>query len=153
MKLLRVEKDRYVFRLIPRERDLLAVVLRLYPVIPPAHQQLSKSSTPDKANQRLLDEALAEQRNENKKWIENLLTDSRRFQETEDSIEMTLTAGEIEWLLQVLNDVHVGNWILMGSPEKRTRLSPENENARFVDAMYLAEFFQGELLEAINRSS
>ena len=66
---------------------------------------------------------------------------------------MTLTAGEIEWLLQVLNDVHVGNWILMGSPEKRTRLSPENENARFVDAMYLAEFFQGELLEAINRSS
>ena len=150
MKLLRVENNRYVFKLVPREKDLLAIVLRLYPVIPSAHQQLHKSSTPDKANQRLLDEALAEQRNENKKLVEDLLTDSKRFRNAGDFTEMTLTSAEIEWVLQVLNDVHVGNWILLGSPEERPRFSPESKNARFVVIMDLACMFQSDLLQAIN---
>ena len=106
MKLLRVEKGRFVFTLAPREKDLLELVLRLYPVIPSAHQPLSKSSTTDKANQHLLDEALAEQRKENKNLVENLLTDPKRFHAAGDSVEMTLTGAEIEWVLQVLNDVH-----------------------------------------------
>ena len=152
MKLLRVEKDRHVFQLVPKEKDWLTIVLRLYPVIPSAHQSLSKSSTPDKANQRLLDEALAEQRKENKKLVEDLLTDPKRFRDVGNSVEMTLTSAEIEWVLQVLNDVHVGNWILLGSPEKRPRFSPESENAHFILVMDLACMFQSELLEAIGGS-
>ena len=153
MKLLRVENDRYFFHLVPREKDLLAVILRLYPVVPPAHQPLSKSSPLEPATERLLNEALAEQRKENKKLIEQLLGDKRRFRETEDSVEMILTAGDIEWVLQVLNDVHVGNWVLMGSPETRPRFSPESKDARFVVAMDLACMFQSELLQAIDRGS
>ena len=64
----------------------------------------------------MLDEALAEQRKENKQLVEKFLADADRFQETEGDVRMTLTAGEIEWLLQVLNDVRVGNWILLGRP-------------------------------------
>ena len=153
MKLLSVKKDRYSFQMVPRERELFAIILRLYPVIPSAHQPLSKSSTSDKANQRLLDEALAEQRKENRKLVENLLTDPRRFRETAGSIEMTLTAADIEWVLQVLNDVRVGNWILMGSPEDPPRFSPESESARFVVVMDLACMFQSELLDAIHHNS
>jgi hypothetical protein len=153
VKLLRVENGRYVFKLVPREKDLLTIVLRLYPVIPPAHQQLSKASTAEKAHQHLLDEALAEQRTENKRLVEDLLTDSQRFRNAGAFTEMILTAAEIEWVLQVLNDVHVGNWILLGSPEARPRFSPESENARFVVVMDLACMFQSELLEAINPSS
>jgi hypothetical protein len=150
MKLVRAERDRYVFKLVPREKDLLSIVLRLYPVIPPAHQGLSKASTAEKANQRLLDEALAEQRKENKKLVENLLKDPKRFRDAGDFTEMILTTGEIEWVLQVLNDVHVGNWILLGSPEERPRFSPESENGRFVVVMDLACMFQSDLLEAIS---
>jgi hypothetical protein len=150
VKLFRVENDRFFFQLVPREKELLEIVLRLYPVIPSGHQQLSKSSTPDKANQRLLDEALAEQRKENKKLVEDLLASPERFRAHGDLIELTLTASEIEWVLQVLNDVHVGNWVLMGSPDERPRFSPVSENARFVVAMDLACMFQAEFLEAIN---
>jgi hypothetical protein len=153
VKLLRVENNRYFFKLVPKEKDLLTVVLRLYPVIPPAHHQLSKSSTPEKANQRLLDEALAEQRKENQNLVEDLLTDPKRFRNAGDFIEMILTGAEIEWVLQVLNDVHVGNWILLGSPEERPRFSPESKDARFVVVMDLACMFQSDLLAAINPSS
>jgi hypothetical protein len=149
VKLLRVEDDRYVFQLPREELTLFAITLGLYPVIPPAHQPLSKGSKPDPANQRLLNEALAEQRKENKKHVEDFLTGAGRFQEVEDAVQMTLTAAEIEWLLQVLNDVNVGNWILLGSPEKPPPFYPNSENARFLLGMYQANAFQCDLLEAI----
>jgi hypothetical protein len=152
VNLLRVENDHYLFHLAKQERELLALILRLYPVIPAAHQPLSKSAAnPNPANQRLLDEALAEQRKENKKLVQSFLADPQRFLETETSCRLTLTAAEIEWLLQVLNDVHVGSWIRLGSPDKKlTRVAPDDPNAPHALAMDLATFFQMHLLEAVN---
>ena len=154
MKLLRVQNNQYLFELEGREKELLILVLRLYPVIPSAHQPVSKSSAPgDNPSQRLLDEALAEQRKENKKLVEGLLGDTHHFSETKDSCRMKLTAEEIEWLLQVLNDVRVGNWILLGSPDEEVWHSePNKQNAPYVWAMELAGFFQMHLLEAVNNA-
>jgi hypothetical protein len=153
VKLLRVEKDHYTFRLGHHEKGLFEFMLRLYPVIPSAHQSLSKTpGTPDQG-QRLLDEALAEQRKENKKQVEALLADTKRYQEGEHGPELTLTAGEIEWVLQVLNDVRVGNWILLGSPEEEDlRFEPDSESAPRVIVMHFAGKFQMELLEAIRQN-
>lgn len=152
MKLLRVENDRYFFLLGHREQALFQFVLRLYPVIPSAHQSLSKASPKMDENQRLLEEALAEQRKENKRQVEQLLRDARRLQETESGIEMNLSAAEIEWVLQVLNDVRVGNWILLGSPEEHPHFDPNAKNAPYVIAMGLASNFQMDLLEAIKHN-
>jgi hypothetical protein len=152
VRLLRVENDNYVFRLGKGEKELLAVVLGLYPVIPPAHQPISKSTViANKTNQHLLDEALAEQRNENKKLVASFLADARRFHETETSARMTMTPAEIEWLLQVLNDIHVGSWILAGEPDEHSSgLIPTEKNARHIGAMELARWFQIDLLAALN---
>jgi hypothetical protein len=152
VKLLRVENDRYFFRLGNDEKALFEFLLRLYPVIPSAHQALSKSSANKDENQRLLDEALAEQRKENKQHVEKLLTDTGRFTETQAGIEMTLTAGETEWLLQVLNDVRVGHWILLGSPDEHPRFDPDAENAAYVLTMRFASDFQMDLLKAIKHN-
>jgi len=154
VKLLRVQNNQYLFELEKREKEMLILVLRLYPVIPSAHQPVSKSLAPgDNPSQHLLDEALAEQRKENKKLVENFLGDTRHFSETKDSSRMKLTAEEIEWLLQVLNDVRVGNWILLGSPEEEIWHSePDSQNAPYVWAMELSGFFQMHLLEAISTS-
>lgn len=151
MKLLRVQNSQYLFELEKREKELLTLVLRLYPVIPSAHQPASKSLAPgENPSQHLLDEALAEQRKENKKLVENLLVDARHFSEIKDSWRMKLRAEEIEWLLQVLNDVRVGNWILLGSPDEEVWHSePNSQNAPYVWAMELAGFFQMHLLEAV----
>jgi hypothetical protein len=153
VRLLRLENDRYVFRLGKGEMELLALVLGLYPVIPAGHQAISKSSPiANKSNQRLLDEALAEQRTENKKLVASFLADTKRFHETETSARLTMTAGEVEWLLQVLNDVHVGSWILLGSPgDDSLDLIPTEKNARLIGAVELARWFQSDLLSALTQ--
>ncbi|HXT10576.1 MAG TPA: hypothetical protein VN873_03365 [Candidatus Angelobacter sp.] len=155
MNLLSVENDQYVFHLSRREMALLTLVLRLYPVIPPAHQPLSKTGAKSMdANQRLLDEALAEQRKENKKSVETLLADHARFHESGNSIRMTLKATDIEWLLQVLNDVHVGSWILLGSPQKELPLPvADDPRAPQIWALELARHFQSSLIDALNHGT
>lgn len=150
MKFLRLHNEHYFFELAEAEKELLTLILRLYPVIPPAHQPVSKNSKkPDPAHQQLLDEALAEQRRENKKLVDTFLADPKRFIETSDSFRLSLSAAEIEWLLQVLNDVRVGSWILLGSPdEEMPVIAPEDSNAPHAWAMELAGFFQNAFLRA-----
>ena len=69
MKLLSFSRNKLLLQLGKREKHLLFELLKLYPRIPPAHHKLTRSSRlPDQeASQKLLDEALAEQRAENKK--------------------------------------------------------------------------------------
>jgi hypothetical protein len=154
VKFLRVENDRYVFHLDKRDKELLILVLRQYPVIPPAHFRLSKSGkAAEESNQRLLDEALAEQRRENKKLVDVFVADPQRFSETQNFCRLKLTAGEIEWLLQVLNDIRVGNWVLAGSPEELPHSETGKWSTPQILGMELADFFQMNLLEAMNRKT
>ncbi len=142
--------DNYVLQFGKREMAVLLQILRLYPRIPPAHQRLSKSTrlAEQEASQRLLDEALAEQRAENKKQLESLLADPKRFRETEAGWRLTLSPGDFEWLLQILNDVRVGSWITLGSPEEKfERLN--QETAPHLWAMEMSGFFQMRMLEGI----
>ena len=116
MRLVRTTKTRLFFHLGHWEAHLLLEVLNLYPCLPPAHQKLSKAGRlPESdANQRLLDEALAEQRAENRKQLQALLADPRRFQQTAAGCRLSLSRAETEWLLQVLNDIRVGSWVRLG---------------------------------------
>jgi hypothetical protein len=150
VKVIRSTKDRLVFHLGRREQQLLLAVLKLYPCIPPAHQPLSKSAgLPDpEASQQLLDEALAEQRTESKRQLQALLSDTQRLQEHPDGWRLSLSASEVEWLLQVLNDIRVGSWVSLGSPEKKLGKLTKTTAPRLW-AMEMAGFFQMDLLHAI----
>jgi hypothetical protein len=150
VKLIRTTKAKLVFQLGRHEKRLLRDVLNRYPRIPPAHQPLSKSGrVPDRdANQRLLDEALAEQRAENKKQLQALLAAPNRFQETPAGCQLSLARSEMEWLLQVLNDIRVGSWICLGSPEEKLP-STTTAMARDYWMMEMAGCFQAQLLEAL----
>jgi hypothetical protein len=150
VKLIRSSKTKLFFHLGQREKRLLEQVLKLYPRVPSAHQVLSKSSRlPDREeNQRLLDEALAEQRAENRRQLRTLLADPARFEPTETGCRFWLARSEVEWVLQVLNDVRIGSWVILGSPEGK----PEGLDAKTAPhfwAMEMAGHFQMELLEAL----
>jgi hypothetical protein len=127
-----------------------AEVLKLYPRLPSAHLPISKTGRlPDlPANQQLLDEALKEQRAQNKKQIKELQADPRRWAHTKSGLRLSLTRADVEWLLQVLNDVRVGNWVLLGSPED---MAPalKQDNLPLYWAMEMCLFFQSGLLRAI----
>src|ERR1051326_1977007 len=101
MKLVRATKGNFLFYLSTREKQLLLQVLHLYPRVPPAHHRVSKSpkSNEPTESQRLLDEALAEQRSENKTKLEAFLTDPPRFQQSGTGWRLSLSPSELEWLL------------------------------------------------------
>jgi hypothetical protein len=152
MKLVRSTQSRLVFDLSQREEQMLLRLLKLYPCVPAAHHVLSQAGRLPgaAANQQLLDEALAEQRAQNKKQLQTLLADPHRLEHTESGARLSLSHVETEWIMQVLNDIRVGSWIQLGSPEgKPLELSPAKV-PHFV-AMERAGYFQMQLLEALEK--
>jgi hypothetical protein len=152
VKVLRSFKDKTVFHLSLREKELLVILFKRYPCVPSAHQPISKSAIlrDQEATQRLLDEALAEQRAENKRQLRTLLADPGRLKQTETGWQLSLSRADVEWLLQILNDIRVGSWIILGSPEERTALSLVNaKTAPHLWAMEMSGHFQMQLLEAL----
>ena len=119
MKLIRTKREKLVFEISLSEKRLLFDVLKLYPLISATHHRLTKSARTAKhdENQRLLEESLAAQREENRKNVRAMLDEPGHFKEMASGLQLTLSGPEIEWLLQVLNDVRVGSWIVLGSPD------------------------------------
>jgi hypothetical protein len=151
VRLSRKDKDCLVFQLHGREKQLLLHTLKLYPLVPPSHHLLSKNNDAQAAeeNQRLLEEALAERRQENRRQVLAMLEEPQRFRETKTGLELTLTPAEIEWLLQVLNDVRVGSWLILGEPEPGDEPEVTEANARYLLALELCGLFESSLLAGL----
>jgi hypothetical protein len=156
VKLLRSTDDHLVFQLGKREKRLLLDVLKLYPRIPPAHQKLTKSGrlSDQEASQKLLDEALAEQRADHKRQLQAFLADPNRFQESDTGCLLSLSAVDLEFLLQILNDIRVGSWIILGSPDPISELKLLNpRTGPDLWAMEMSGYFQMHLLESLQGSA
>jgi hypothetical protein len=153
VKLICVKKNHLIFELGEREKRLLFEVLKLYPLIPISHHQLTTkpASAETKADQKLLEEALAEQRKENKQQLEAMLNEESRFKKVRSGFHFSLSPQQAEWLLQVLNDVRVGSWLFLGQPDekkgKTIDLNPEN--AHYLWALELCGYFQSMILHAL----
>jgi hypothetical protein len=152
VKFLKLDGDKFVFQIGRREKSLLRDLLQLYPVVPLTHHQIGRS-TPSPSmepNQKLLEEALREHREENKKALEAMLKEPERFEEVPGGFHCVLSQFQLEWLLQVLNDIRVGSWLNLGSPDERhgKPLELNLQNARYLWAMELSGHFQMVLLSA-----
>lgn len=149
MKLNRTAEDKFLLELDSRERVLLEGLLRLYPCVPSSFMPVSKSGTlPDPAaSQKLIDDALSEQRSENKAQVQRFIGNSGRWREKNGKFQTSFTPAEVEWLLEILNDIRIGSWMLLGSPEERLEVVTE-ETAPHLWAMELAGFFQTRILQA-----
>ncbi len=154
MKLLRTLKSGHVFQLSLHEKQLLLDTIRLYPLVPAAHYRLSRGGKvpQPEEDQRLLEGALAEQRRENQRQALAMLNEPERFCEVESGFELRLTLPQIEWLLQVLNDVRVGSWLALGKPESDTEPAVTKQNAKFCLALQVSGLFQSALLAALGVS-
>lgn len=150
MKLRTRQNDELIFELTERERSCLVNVLGLYPLTPPAHYQLSRNQCvpePEEA-QKLLDEAMAEQRAGHRKALDEFLNSSTRFSKAGRKVLFTLSDPEADFLLQVLNDIRVGSWISIGSPVELPPI-PTPGNIRGISIMEIAGFFEGNILAAL----
>ena len=155
MKFLHARQEQLVFKISRREKCLLFEILQLYPLVSPAHHRLSQTAPARQFDdhQRLLEEALAAQREENRKNIQALLNESRRFQNTPDGLLLKISRPETDWLLQVLNDVRVGSWIALGSPDTEAgeKIALNEKTAPHIYSMEIAGAFETVFLDALTK--
>ena len=153
MKLIKREGEDFVLHIGRRERRLLFEVLKLYPLVPVAHHRVSQTAKQMDEHQTLLEEALAERRQENKRQLVAMLREEQRFKETDTGYRLTLSAPQMEWLLQVLNDIRVGSWLILGEPDEKKGkpVALTSENARHYAAMEFCGLFQMTLLDAVQQ--
>ncbi len=153
MNLIHAAADAFQFEISEGEKGLLFHLLQLYPLVPATHYRLSKDrQIPNREeNQHLLDEALSAQRLENRKQVEAMLNEPKRFAACAAGYQVSFSRGELEWLLQVFNDVRLGSWIALGSPDQQQEIRQRQtkQTARHVLTMDLAAFFEMALLGAI----
>jgi hypothetical protein len=116
MKLVEAKADQFVFRFSRREREMLVHILRQFPVGSRPVGPVSKQGDPDKLAEReaLLAEAMAEQRQQDRHLVDAFLGEQGRFAEVKGGFHL----AQMDWLLQVLNEVRVGLWVKAGRPEQ-----------------------------------
>jgi hypothetical protein len=153
VKLANKDDKGFTFLVGKKERELMISLLRRYPVIIGAHfKDRPKRKKPTK-NEELLQEALDEQQKENRTQLEEMLAESGRFEEDELGFRFHLKAEEMEWLLQIFNDVRVGSWIQLGEPEVESGFAIleqrlDEQTVQMAWTMEMAGLFEHELLEA-----
>ncbi|MSU40445.1 MAG: hypothetical protein EXS22_03305 [Pedosphaera sp.] len=159
MKLERRARGRWVLRLLPQEKMLMLAVLPRYPLLPPEFHRLTKDEAhAAKLNHasQLLVEAHDKQRQQHRQAVQTFLEDASRFTEDEDGALLSLGDDEVEWLLQVLNDIRMGSWARLGYPQQREDghyQSVENlskKNALDMLSIELCGALQQQLLEILH---
>jgi hypothetical protein len=142
-----------IFQISAREEALLLGTLRLYPALENSHHRISKDpKSAGSAEQRLLEESMAQHRAEHRRKLDELFHAPQRFfKDDPGRRRLVLTGEQLEWLLQVLNDIRVGSWVRLGCPdlEMAAPVEPTRANARALQAMNLSGQFQSVLLEAV----
>jgi len=157
MKFIRSEKSgngpaAFVFQISKHEVEWLLGVLKFYPQLDSGYHRITQGAAEEiKAEQQLLEEAMAQRRREHKNKLEKFLATPGRFRlEGPDQFHFSLAPEQMEWLLQVLDDVRVGCWVKLGCPELEPS-PPKNltaGDARAMSALELSGFFQMILLGA-----
>ena len=147
----RGEGRKVVFRFERTEREMFARILELFPV-----QQGALRPINDDGNaQELLENALREQRGKLREEAQRLLSANGELVidgEFNEFWDLKLSDAEIEWILQMLNDVRVGVWTQIGCPSPSHDIKMNGEpNEQLVRAhviMQLCATWQGIMMYA-----
>ncbi len=153
VRLQEFNKDYWLYSLSELERNILEAILDHYPVLDPGYQQISRYMEQDatKEPQELLQECMSDRQKENRNFVQKLLMPTSQIlsETSENSWSLQLNPDERESLLQILNDIRVGFWLELGSPEgssppESANLTPEEESKWAL--FQFTGFFQSNLL-------
>ncbi len=149
MKLLRATEQERVYAVRPSELQMLLVVLGCYPALTRS-RAISKSGDSEQLGdaQKLLDEAMSERRQTMRQELDTWMKSPERFHQAGNHFEWRVENDHREWLLQIINDVRVGSWVELGSPDDfdASQQQVDEESARHLALMELAGMFQSVLL-------
>ena len=149
MKLLRHNGTEWKYGLEPKEGMLLRALVAGFSPTSTTNVKITCARADSKSaeRERLLNESLAQHRQELKRQAGKLL--AARLKPGKDDWRLSLNAAEREMLLQLLNDIRVENWRALGEPENLDTLPPPPSEAdlRHYNFVQLAGYFEWKLLE------
>lgn len=150
MRLVRQLKGSWQYRLNQSEADILLGLVRRFPFTEMHRAKISRSDQSPQAVERekLLAEALAEHREKLQQQAASLLGGEKWKQAGKDHW-LTLDSASREMLLQLLNDIRIGCWHALGTPEilDLPTLHDSAKNLGYRQLMELAGYFEMSLLE------
>jgi hypothetical protein len=155
MTLVEHNEHHLVFTLSDEQRLLLEHTLKRYPV-DFEEEAISRFGDEEQFAEEteMLREAVEESRAVNRRAVGNFLREPGRFvDDDEGGCRLLLQRTKINWLLEVLNEIRVGYWHLLGRPnleEYRADAAPDVTDKVF--AMQLCGWFQMSLLEALEEA-
>ncbi|MSU36170.1 MAG: hypothetical protein EXS36_13925 [Pedosphaera sp.] len=154
----RREGVEWVFRLKPRERELLLSVLGFRKHFP--RQSLAISRDPDTATDLCeagqdLNSSLAAHWGLVAKSVDRMLKDPVRCRGIDGGHELLMDSDQVHGLLQALNDVRLRAWEKLGRPDVETGvvLKIGSDNIVGLRVLQLTALFQGSLLEALDQNA
>jgi len=153
MKLAGQDGDIWRYLLSPGEAGSLLALVSQFPVAAAAPAKISLSEADPKTLERekLLNESLAEQRADLKKRAAIIISPDRLKASGKGRV-LQINTEEREILLQILNDIRIGSWRVLGEPdnlEPDFSKLPESEQ-RYWRFLHVAGYFQCQLLEPIS---
>lgn len=144
---------RVVFRFERPEREMFTQLLDMFPIKSDPMREIGK----DREAQALLEKTLGEQRAKIREDVQKLLRANGELvidAEFNEFWDLKLTEGEIEWLLQMLNNVRVGVWYQLGCPEPTMDMKAEEavdeKTVREHVIMQLCAAWEGLLMSAVD---
>jgi hypothetical protein len=140
-----------VFRFERGEREMFTQALDLFPLKKDPMREISK----DHDAQALLEKTLEEQRGKIRGDAQKLLQTNGELvidAEFNEFWDLKLNEGEIEWLLQMLNNIRVGLWYQLGCPQPtmdiKLEAAAEDQVMRGHVIMQLCAAWEGMLMSA-----
>jgi hypothetical protein len=156
VKFFNASADAYSFEFDLREKQMLFQVLGQYPLVPVVHHRLSRLGSPPAApgqdQQAWLEESLAAHREETRQRVRRLMANPGNFPPKGGGFRWTAARADMEWMLQVLNDVRVGSWLALGSPdlEVARQAAPKQEALAHWVTMDIAGGFETIFIAVLN---
>lgn len=151
MKLLRKSAKAVVLRVSAMDRRLMDAVLSSFEQLPRRDEKLSKSGDVPEAEEELLHAALREQRVEQWRWFTELGAAKGTWTQEGKEWKLTLPPDRIESLLQMLNDIRVSAWKILGSPEDLPRgpFAPDTVHGVAGWLLLTTGYLQSNILQAV----
>lgn len=151
MRLSRSPENGFNWEMEEAEYAIFLSLLKRYPLINGATKPLSGEADLVETDQQLLEDALAEHRSATRAELMKLMETAHMSPQEGGEIVLALKSEHVEPLLQVFNDVRVGSWLRLGSPEldKLADLNVSGESFESLWLMEMGGFFQSVLLEAL----
>ena len=120
MRVIRHTKEETLIELSRHEGTLLRDLFSQYPIASLDRRQLTQTGDPERFAEEteLLREALTEHAQENQKRLQTWLDAEGALSLKESACYLRVSHDEINWILQVLNDLRIGSWEQLGCPSQ-----------------------------------